>query len=230
MKRLGLPILVGLAALAVTGCVPDDFATAPSATSAPTPKVVTEAKQLQPAADAGIRPPADPMAARYWVDLIQQRHFSARPDPFALQPRERAFESNQLMEKVFQDTGRSSIMFTPVEEVVVVPVVEPQPYRRLAGVIVGESIMALIDMGDGKLEIIRPGQTIQGWTVASIDAEKAVLRRGGNKLPHEVVVRLQGPINPGIQPGGGNSGGGRPGPGPGSGDPNGGGPGGGRDG
>jgi bifunctional DNA-binding transcriptional regulator/antitoxin component of YhaV-PrlF toxin-antitoxin module len=78
----------------------------------------------------------------------------------------------------------------PADEVA--EVIEPQPFRRLAGIMVGDSVLAIIDMGDGNLQIVRPGQQIPGteWTVASIDEEKAVLRRSGNKKPKEVVVPL----------------------------------------
>jgi hypothetical protein len=73
--------------------------------------------------------------------------------------------------------------------------------------VVGDSVLALIDMGNGTTELIRPGQRIPGseWTVVSIDEEKAILRRGGNRLPRQVTVRLELPP-PGFG-GGGNTGG-----------------------
>jgi hypothetical protein len=69
---------------------------------------------------------------------------------------------------------------------VIIPVVEPQPYRRLSGIVVGDSVLALIVMGDGAgPQIIRPGLRIPNspWRVISIDEEQAVLRRDGDVLP-----------------------------------------------
>jgi hypothetical protein len=67
----------------------------------------------------------------------------------------------------------------------------------LAGILIGETITALIDMGDNSgLQTIRPGQEIRSgnttWVVQSIDEEKAILRRKeGNIRPKYVVVRLE---------------------------------------
>ncbi|MBN9500394.1 MAG: hypothetical protein BGO01_03440 [Armatimonadetes bacterium 55-13] len=144
--------------------------------------------------------------------------FASRTDPFALMAEEKAFEVSQSSERLLADSGFSFDYEEP-EQKDDTPVLEPQVYRRLAGVIVGESVLALIDMGDGRpLEIIRPGQRIPNseWTVVSIDDEKAILRRNGNKLPRQIVVRLESPpFNPnqgGGAPGGPNGGpGGAPG-------------------
>ena len=90
---------------------------------------------------------------------------------------------------------------------------EPQPPRRLAGILVGESITALIDMGDGTgLQPIRPGQEIKSgsttWIVQSIDEEKAILRRvGDDKRPKYVVVRLEDSATMTTTPTGGGTGG-----------------------
>jgi len=122
--------------------------------------------------------------------------YGRRPDPFALTTNERYFETNQAGERTFSTIG-FTIQVQPKEEpgqaALVAP--EPQPYRRLAGIVVGDSVLAIIDMGDGRTEIIRPGQKIPNseWTVVSIDSEKAVLRRGGNVLPKEIIVRLESP-------------------------------------
>src|SRR5262249_11073777 len=137
--------------------------------------------------------------------------FAQRNDPFALMPEERRFESSQATERVLGESGSWRFDYEPPEVKDETPVTEPQPYRRLPGVIVGESVLALIDMGDGRpLEIIRPGQRIPNseWTVVSIDEEKAILRRPGNKLPKEIVVRLESPP---FNPGGGGGGGGNDG-------------------
>ena len=195
------------AAFAATGCMeftPDKYT--PPETPAVKAKIVTDAEKFRANSPAGVTiPPPSPNPV-IWAQLISSRAFSTRPDPFALGPRERNYETRQTAERVFNETGQWRVDFIPAVETVVVPVVEPQPYRRLAGVIVGDSVLALIDMGDGQLQIIRPGQEIGGWRVVSIDSEKAILRRAGNKLPHEVTVRLETP--PSGFPTGGTGGGG----------------------
>lgn len=139
--------------------------------------------------------------------------FVPRNDPFALLAEEKSFEARQLSERVLSDSGGWRFDYEEPPPKDDVEVQEPQPYRRLAGVIVGESVLALIDMGDGRLEIIRPGQRIPNseWTVVSIDEDKAILRRPGNRLPRQIVVRLESP--PTGFGGGGTQGGGPGGPG-----------------
>lgn len=235
MSRFGRLIgPLSLAALFAAGCgqrvetpTPQIAQAAPQAKTLPPPK-------LETAVDAGV-----PLAAsndmNRWKNLIAARTYKPRKDPFALSNDEVNFEARQQSERLVLDQGGFTNFFEPVVEAQAPPpVVEPQPAdRRLAGVLVGDSILAIIEMGNGRpAEIVRPGQTIPrtNWTVVSIDADKAVLRRGGNVLPHEVVVRLQsrgvsaprpaatpqpgapagpgggGPARPG---GGGNAGGGR---------------------
>ncbi len=132
--------------------------------------------------------------------------FLPRNDMFALMPEERSYEVSQSSERFVSEAGGFSFDYEEPAPKNDVEVLEPQPYRRLAGVIVGESVLALIDMGDGRLEIIRPGQRIPNseWTVVSIDEEKAILRRAGNRLPRQVIVRLESPpVGLGSAPGGG---------------------------
>ncbi len=154
----------------------------------------------------------------------------ARHDPFALTQYETAFETNQTGERAFNDLNGYQMDYVPNIQDDPVPVLEPQPYRRLAGVVVGDSVLAIIEMGDGSdAQIVRPGQRIPNteWTVVSIDQEKAVLRRDGDKLPKEITVRLETPKpgTPGYNAGGAGGfqgGAGFPG-GPGGGFPGGGG-------
>jgi hypothetical protein len=125
---------------------------------------------------------------------VQTTPVNPRPDPFALRPIELGYEAKQEAFRIFGQTGGFfPSMFTPIEERFEVQVVEPQPYRRLAGVLVGDTVTAIIDMGGGRMHIVRPGQQIPNspWRVVSIDEEKAVLRRSGNVLPKEIVVRLE---------------------------------------
>lgn len=159
--------------------------------------------------------------------LIQKRAaaqvFQPPLDPFRLREFETSYDIKQSNMRIVEQIsgGPFPALYVVEPETVEVQLIEPQPYRRLAGIIVGDSVMAIIDMGDGRpTQIIRPGQQIPNspWRVVSIDETKAVLRRTGNRLPTEVVVRLENPPpvrGPVIQPpaAGGNRQPGRPQPG-----------------
>ena len=162
--------------------------------------------QVSPAADAGVTVQANPgIDAEKFHNLVTSRSFSSRSDPFALLAMEKKFDVSQNAERLLGLGGGYSLDWKPAPEPEPEPI-EPQPYRRLAGVMVGDSIAAIIDMGDGKgTQIIYPGETIPGteWTVVSIDSEKAVLRRPGKKKPKEVIVPLAASMGGIVLPGGG---------------------------
>jgi hypothetical protein len=184
-------MLAGLCAFGAVGCANEvDDPGMPRAFKAPTPNktVVT--------APAGL--PVNTAPGTVMVDLVQAaRVVPPRPDPFSLQSPERLFETKQLNARIaYTVSPFFEPLFTPKPDAVQIEIQEPQPYRRLAGVLVGDSVMAIIDMGDGRpMEVIRPGMQIPNspWRVISIDEEKAVLRRSGNKRPKEIVVRLETP-------------------------------------
>lgn len=222
MKKLASYVLISVFGLAVVGCggeTPEPVASGPL----PVPKI-----DFKPNAPAGI--PISVGGPESLAGLIALKSPVSRTDPFALLPAEGKFETAQLAESVVENAGGFSFIYEAPPVVDTTPVMEPQPYRRLAGILVADSVTALIDMGDGQpMQIVRPGQTIGEWTVVSIDEDKAVLRRSGNKLPREIVVRLESPdvtrgggSTPPPNQGGGNRGGGRGGRG---GPPAGGGPG-----
>jgi hypothetical protein len=210
------PSLFGALALAfVVGCAPGG-STPPATAAAPVP---VPAANYTPKAEAGI-PFQASTDAQAFPKLVASRagNFVARKDPFALSGEEAAYEALQSSERLLSSTGGFSLEYTPppttIEEQ---PVEETQPYRRLAGIIVGDSVLALIDMGDGRgLQLIRPGQQIEGteWRVAAIDDEKATLVRSGNRLPRRISVRLESPPAgfapaggaPGVRPGAGGGG------------------------
>jgi len=213
MKRfwLGFPLA---AALLAAGCQEESTPLSPAVVNLPP-------NNFDPGVDAGWGKGVGFGDAKLVADLKLRnsgnhgQSFAPRFDPFALLSEERGYELSQTSERFASESGGFSFDYVPPVETAPTVVVEPQPYRRLAGVIVGESVLALIDMGDGRLEIIRPGQRIPNseWTVISIDEEKAVLRRSGNKLPRQVIVRLESPpYNPGQGGGGAPAGGGLPGP------------------
>jgi len=133
--------------------------------------------------------------------------FGHRGDPFELTNEEKAYDRQQNVERIMGTMGGFTTQYElPPDETKQIVPDEPQPYRRLAGIVVGDSVLAIIDMGTGQAAtIIRPGMKIPNseWTVVSIDEDKAVLHRDGPVGPHNVTVRLESPP-PGF---GGNTGG-----------------------
>lgn len=196
---LSLAVLIGL-----TGCAPVENAAAqagvgpagqnPMAGGAGAPSAGVSATQFRPDVDAGIRVEVASDPAKL-TNLVASRSFASRPDPFALLPTELAFERSQRAERFVQESGGWSVRFTPPEQDVAQEVVEPQPYRRLAGVLVGETVSAILMMEDGRAEIVHPGMRVPNseWTVASIDENRAVLTRTGDRLPRRIVVNLESP-------------------------------------
>lgn len=209
-------LVAGALFLCATGCrdMVGDVPT-PKQFKGPKPQMVTNS------AKAGVAvPQGDVSLVRKDIEALR---VTPRADPFALQQQENQYEVKENNERIFATEGSFfDSLFVPKEDTVFIEQSEPQPFRRLAGVLVGDSVMAIIDMGDGSpMQVIRPGMQIPNspWKVVSIDQDKAVLRRSGNVKPKEVVVRLQSPAFGGSQPGQG--GGGDPGSG-GGGNPGGG--------
>lgn len=206
----------------VTGCGPDPVASASDLPSGTAPAQAP----FTPNADAGIKvEPGDPVEL---LKVAQLSSVPARPNPFSLRSKEVAFDRSQFAAGALANLGGwyQTIAEEPVPVEQVAPE-EPQPPRRLAGILIGETITALIDMGDGgPLQVIHPGQELKvgatTWIVQSIDEEKAVLRRAnGNARPKYVVVRLEDSSSMGGGGGGGGNPGGNPGGGPPSGNPGG---------
>lgn len=152
-----------------------------------------------PTAEAGIGitgPTPDPDRGLF-KGLIAKRspYFGkSRLDPFSLTQLEVAFDQQQEAERAFAQAGGFSLRAEIRDDVEQPPVFEPQPQRRLSGVVIGDSVLAILEGQDlPEPLIIRPGMRLPNsdWTVVSIDQEKAVLRRSGNVLPKEVTVRLE---------------------------------------
>jgi hypothetical protein len=159
------------------------------------------------AAEAGLKvDPSDPGL----MAQAQTMAFTTRANPFALLPTEIRFDKSQLAASLNETMGFYPLFGESEPQPVQPPFryVE-EPDRRLAGVMIGETVSALIDMNDGSpMQIIRPGSTIKNasgqdtWIVESVDEERALLRRiEPNVRPTHIVVRLQN------SPGGGTSGG-----------------------
>lgn len=198
------------AALMVVGCAGDDSAqftsTVPAAAAGPTPDRLN--------ADAGVPvvTTLDPTFEQAKAEA-KAKFVGRRSNPWALLGAEAIFDREQTRERIVADTGGSfGAVYElpddkPVEETIVI---EPQPYRRLSGIMLGNGVAALIEMEDGRVYEIWPGVQIPGteWVVISIDAERAVLRRAGSRLPKEVIVPLGPRLSTGFGVGGGNNNGG----------------------
>jgi hypothetical protein len=205
----GKLVLLGACAtvFAAAGC--NDVATD---VPAPIPAANAGTVVFKPDAEAGVGATVAGDATKIKT-LVASKAFGQRSDIFALMPVERKREQSMLAERLTSESGWST-QFEPRVEVdpSQFEIDDPQPYRRLAGVIIGDTVMAIMMMEDGHAEIIRPGMMIPNteWRVVSIDEEKAVLRRAGNKRPRQIVVNLE--TDPGgMAPRGGtggNSGGG----------------------
>lgn len=182
------------------------------ATPAPAATSSVTREPFRPDAAAGI--PIPQFADTDLLAMANNRNYGGvRRDPFALKPGEQRYETQQRVLRFMQEAGGFTVMFEPPEERrddILIPL-EPQPYRRLSGILVGDSVHAIIELEGGRTEIVRPGTKIPNteWTVVSIDGEKAVLRRPGNRRPNEIVVRLESPpAGQGRAPTGGAGGGG----------------------
>lgn len=201
--------MTALLAVGIAGCGGDDAAiSAPAAK--PIPKNIDESPQLSAEAGVPLKEVQDPTFAETRA-LVDSRTFATRGDAFALMGPETQFDRDQRSERIVLQTGGFSVEWEPPEEK---PDPEerrePQPYRRLAGILLGDAVMALIEWEDGKTYQVRPGQSVAGseWVVFTIDSEKAILRRKGDVLPREVVVPLESRRGGARGGGGGNQGGG----------------------
>jgi len=153
--------------------------------------------EFKPNAQAGI-PITQSADAQRFRSLVASRasEFGRKNDPFALTPVEKTYDREQSAFRLQNESGGFGERFYVPDpnETEAVPILEPQPYRRLSGIVVGDSILALIEMGNGGgTQLVRPGQIVPGteWRVVSIDEDKAVLQRSGNTLPKRIVVKLE---------------------------------------
>ena len=209
MKKTARYAALGLVgAMLLVGCGGgSQSASGTSTTGAADARPVAASAKVEIPALPGLEvPPLADAAPALTADknIVAARYGTARPDPFALKPAEKAFEIEQNTNRLIGQMGSWTVEYVPEPEKSPTEglVVEPQPYRRLSGIIVGDSVYAIMDSEGGQpAEILRPGMKVPNtdWEVASIDAEKAVLRRKGNKLPRTVTVRLETPP-PGMGP------------------------------
>lgn len=195
---------VALVAVSVTGCDAGDTSETYNGT------VPFKGEAPAAAAEAGLEAKVDARPENQPMELAKKKYFPVRGDAFALNSTERAFDRAQLAARLVSDSGGFSNMFSvPDEAADLPPVSEPLPLWRLSGVVISDGVAALLETGTRTIEI-RPGMKIPDtdWTVVSIDANRAVLKRSGNKLPKTFVVELKGSFSSGTPGGGGGGGGG----------------------
>lgn len=152
----------------------------------------------RPKSDAGLGL-SNPSAKLPTVQKIASgMSLASRNDPFKLLPTESAFDYSQKTERLIAEGGGYKSYFTPTQDTQAQPTrLEPRPLWRVAGVVVSENgVVALLDLGNRRTVVIRPGQRIEGspFEVASIDSKQAVLRRTDGKQPMYVTIELSGPL------------------------------------
>lgn len=208
VKQIGFVSLAAIAFVAA-GCAPAPAVQEARQTATLAPETYT------PNTDAGIPVKVAEPARIQGLVASNSSRFRRRSDPFGLNGAESGFDVSQTTERFVQQGGNMETMYEVPPQVDDTVNLEPQPHRRLAGVLVGDSVLAIIDMNDGQApRIIRPGEQIPNseWYVVSIDGDKAVLRRKGNVKPTQITVYLEsGGDTSGLQSGQGAPGPGGPG-------------------
>lgn len=208
-------IAIPTLALASAGCLPDSAALAEPAS--PQPRIVNvNLDEIYQGVDAGRKITDKMLPATATIQIAAQMPFLTRMDPFSLLRQEVAYEKSQRAERLLAESGSWLTVWEPPPPPPATPPsaqLEPQPYRRLSGILIGDSVLAIMELENGTSIIVRPGTKIPGteWTVVSLDADKAVLRRPGPRRPTQIIVKLENP-----RPGGGGGaegggGGGMPG-------------------
>lgn len=208
------PSLSAIAVLAVSAILSGCGGGEPEALVQANPPVLPPIEPVTADAGVPVSMVADPTFERTKT-LAMAQTFGRRSDPFRLLGSEQVFEARQQVERARQEYGGwfgaefdfGSASVAPGMSAQPDLVVEPQPFRRLSGILLGNGVAALIVWEDGRVYEIVPGSQIPGtdWVVISIDSERAILRRSGNRLPKEIIVRL-GPSVSGY--GAGDTGGG----------------------
>lgn len=125
--------------------------------------------------------------------IAKAMSFGARSNPFALLGGEVSFDRMQTAARIIDETGGFRSDYDPqpdVQEDAVKEQVEV-PNWRLAGVIVGDAVVALLDTGSRVVEI-RPGSPVPEteWVCIAVDTETAVLRHRRDVQPKEVTIFL----------------------------------------
>ena len=165
-----------------------------------------------PSPGGGFTPPPPTMTATAPQPQAARPQFTPRRDPFAPLP-----EEVEAMQADAFDPARSFVLASPPKppKVELPEPFEPQPRRRVAGIIIGATVSAILEQEGELPRIVYPGDMVGEFRVAAITETGLILRRSkGN--PREVRVPYEPPGNVGGGGGGGGAGFGGPRGGPGA--------------
>jgi translation initiation factor IF-2 len=153
-----------------------------------------------PSPGGGFTPPSPAMTATVPQPAAARPPFTPRRDPFAPLP-----EEVEAMQADAFDPARYFVLASPPKppKVELPEPFEPQPRRRVAGIIIGATVSAILEQEGELPRIVYPGDMVGEFRVAAITETGLILRRSkGN--PREVRVPYEPPGNVG---GGGVGGG-----------------------
>lgn len=117
-----------------------------------------------------------------------------RVDPFKPLPWEADVSKPPILSVVPSVRLQPLPTFRPKEEEAE-DILPPQPYRRVAGIMWGQSVAAIIETQGDLPRVVKPGDSIDGLRVARIEPNQVVLSTLGRK-PQEITVKLGAPITP----------------------------------
>ena len=203
-------VVIAIALLFVfTGGSSDNTASQPPPTP---PDFDRDGGGLSPPSPSGGFTPPPPTTAAAAQPSATRPQFTPRRDPFAPLPEEVA-----AMQADAFDPARYFVLASPPKppRVELPEPFEPQPRRRVAGIIIGTTVSAILEQEGELPRIVYPGDMVGEFRVAAITETGLVLRRSkGN--PREVRVPYEPPGNVGSGGGGGGAGFGAPRGGPGA--------------
>jgi translation initiation factor IF-2 len=165
-----------------------------------------------PSPGGGFTPPPPTMTATAPQPQAARPQFTPRRDPFAPLP-----EEVEAMQADAFDPARYFVLASPPKppKVELPEPFEAQPRRRVAGIIIGATVSAILEQEGELPRIVYPGDMVGEFRVAAITETGLILRRSkGN--PREVRVPYEPPGNVGGGGGGGGAGFGGPRGGPGA--------------
>jgi len=165
-----------------------------------------------PSPGGGFTPPPPTMTATAPQPQAARPPFTPRRDPFAPLP-----EEVEAMQADAFDPARYFVLASPPKppKVELPEPFEAQPRRRVAGIIIGATVSAILEQEGELPRIVYPGDMVGEFRVAAITETGLILRRSkGN--PREVRVPYEPPGNVGGGGGGGGAGFGGPRGGPGA--------------
>jgi translation initiation factor IF-2 len=159
-----------------------------------------------PSPGGGFTPPSPAMTATAPQPQAARPQFTPRRDPFAPLP-----EEVEAMQADAFDPARYFVLASPPKppKVELPEPFEPQPRRRVAGIIIGATVSAILEQEGELPRIVYPGDMVGEFRVAAITETGLILRRSkGN--PREVRVPYEPPGNVGGSGVGGGAGFGAP--------------------